>query len=197
MTYDLSEEERNEFFILIAKKLLPNDIMRKLANLEKLSPEEIGLFSRCTNLVRKYCEEHVRLPESGTLLTEETLKSALEDFFSTHTVNARITRPEKPSAEKKERGSIGFTVVWVAHLFMVAERTVRRWENSQCPPPIGYSRILRLSGDWARLIECIQTYHRNRLRSDFDAYNSKLLIHFKDEQHLYKLVAGTDTNRTL
>ena len=68
MTYDLSEEERNEFFILIAKKLLPNDIMRKLANLEKLSPEEIGLFSRCTNLVRKYCEEHVRLPESGTLL---------------------------------------------------------------------------------------------------------------------------------
>jgi len=99
--------------------------------------------------------------------------------------NAGIVEPRKTKPRTKRRGA---SQKYIAYLFMRDIRTVRRWDRDISQAPRGYSKALRLSGNQEELMSVVRAFHWESRVKGGDIYTQKLVVHFKSDETLYRML---------
>lgn len=104
-----------------------------------------------------------------------------------HVRDWRTRRKVKEKDVKPPKSArTGFTQRQIAKWFQVTVREVKRWESGTATPPNGYSKDLRLSGDFERLQVVLKAYWDVKRSQGGDAYSSKMILRELSEEEAYK-----------
>lgn len=104
-----------------------------------------------------------------------------------HVRDWRTSRKDEDKSDKPPKSPrTGFTQSKIAKLFLVTEREVKRWESGAATPPNGYSKELRLSGDFERLQVVLKAYWDVKQSQGGDVYASKMILRGLSDEEAYK-----------
>lgn len=95
-------------------------------------------------------------------------------------------KAEEKDVKPPKSARTGFTQHQIAKWFQVTEREVKRWESGEATPPNGYSKELRLSGDFERLQVVLKAYWDVKRSQGGDVYSSKMILRGLSDEEAYK-----------
>lgn len=99
---------------------------------------------------------------------------------------ARIEPAGDGRGRPSGRTRSGFTQKQVAKWFLVTVREVKRWESGEASPPKGYSKELRMSGDWKRMETVLTDYWDLKRSQGADVYSAKMVLHGLSDEESYR-----------
>ena len=104
-----------------------------------------------------------------------------------HIRDSRTRRKaEEKDVKPPKSARTGFTQRQIAKWFQVTEREVKRWESGAATPPNGFSKELRLSGDFERLQVVLKAYWDVKRSQGGDAYSSKMILRGLSDEEAYR-----------
>ena len=104
-----------------------------------------------------------------------------------HIRDSRTRRKvEEKDVKPPKSARTGFTQRQIAKWFQVTEREVKRWESGAATPPNGFSKELRLSGDFERLQVVLKAYWDVKRSQGGDVYSSKMILRGLTDEESYK-----------
>ena len=93
---------------------------------------------------------------------------------------------EEKDVKQTKSARTGFTQRQIAKWFLVTVREVKRWDSGEATPPNGYSKELRLSGDFERLQVVLKAYWDVKRSQGGDAYSSKMILRGLSDEEAYR-----------
>ena len=103
----------------------------------------------------------------------------VRDWTTRRKVEEKDVKPPKSARS-------GFTQRQIAKWFQKTEREVKRWESGAATPPNGYTKELRLSGDFERLQVVLKAYWDVKRSQGGDVYSSKMILRGLTDEESYK-----------
>ena len=98
----------------------------------------------------------------------------------------RRRKVEEKEVKPPKSARSGFTQRQIAKWFQKTEREVKRWESGTATPPNGYTKELRLSGDFERIQVVLKAYWDVKRSQGGDAYSSKMILRGLSDEETYK-----------